>query len=160
MSFKISYVSLGSGVTYGASALAYIAQSPIAVGINNAAQTLGISATAIAGAMVEEADAYYAHTWQDDALDKFAASSMTTLSGPGLLFWPALTAGPAATQLWLDANAGALQIGRTQASWEADYAAVNGDVDSSLLDKLNHPVLADVGPANFRNQRGQRHLVF
>jgi hypothetical protein len=90
MSFKISYVSLGSGTTYGVSALAYVAQSPIAAGINSAAQTLDIAATAIAGAMVEEADAYYAHPWQDDALDQFVYSSMTTLSGPGLLFWTAL----------------------------------------------------------------------
>ncbi|MDP1612945.1 MAG: VCBS domain-containing protein [Sulfuritalea sp.] len=148
--FKISYVPTGSGATYQSAALTYIAGANMPLFIKDAAQTLGISATAIAGAMVEEADSYYAHPVRDDVLDKYASSAIDPAVAVVSLA-AALAAGPYALATWVASNAYQLeQTRRTQAQWKADYAAVNGDIDSSSAQKLLHPVLMDAGPANFK----------
>ncbi|THF65233.1 hypothetical protein [Pseudothauera rhizosphaerae] len=62
MSFQISYFSTGKGIQYGSAALAYISGSSVSPHITNTANTLGVSATAIADAMTAGANSYYTHS--------------------------------------------------------------------------------------------------
>lgn len=72
MDFKFSYVLSGEGDTCRPDTLAYISGQGVSSGINTVASILGISATAIAGAMAEEAYSYYWRSWRDDTLDQYA----------------------------------------------------------------------------------------
>lgn len=149
MSFRVSFLSDGDGTTtYRSMTLDYLSGQNLFV--KDSAMMLGVSATAIAGAMAEEADSYFARMWRDDALDLFARSSITTISAAGMDFWPALLAGPEAVDLWKQFYAEELQTTRSHDEWEAAYAAANGDTDSSLYQKVLNPVLMDVGSANFK----------
>lgn len=158
MGFKISYVSNDSGITYKSETFEYISNQDVVLGVNNSANILGVSATAIAGAMAEEADSYYSRSWRDDVLDLYALSAVTVGSDAWQKLWFAISMGPESAASWKEFYATDLQTTRTHDDWESAYASylgidlfpVDGDADSELYKKVLNPVLMDVGPANFK----------
>jgi len=114
--------------------------------INNAANALNVSATAIAGAMAEESNGY----WNDETInflsDKYALSGAdpSAVAADVLLYGPVLALAKFAAQ-------GAFGT-RTHEQWAADYAAVGGDTGyaPSTMDKILHPVYMDLGYGNFK----------
>ncbi|MDZ4098124.1 MAG: hypothetical protein U1E13_05415 [Methylophilaceae bacterium] len=148
MTTSVSYLSGAVDEVYGTQALGYI--SGLQLAINAAASNIGISASAIGGAMAEEAAAYYGRKAIDDFLDQYALSGIDPETAAASLA-VALAAGPLGMAVW--ASYYAIELAtttRTHAEWVADYAVVDGDVNPDALDKLAHPVLMDVGAANFK----------
>ncbi|MHB9119164.1 MAG: putative Ig domain-containing protein [Burkholderiales bacterium] len=132
---------------YDARAFGYIAEpNIIQPAILNTAQSLGISAAAIAGAMAEENHAFLQEEFLQKGLDFYAqsnASPQTFLSDVtqyGLVF--------ALAKLPFNVALG----NRSHAEWAADYAAIQNTADDphGATDKLLHPSLIDLGPANFK----------
>lgn len=91
---QVSYVLSGEGDTYRPDTLAYISGQGVSSGINTVASILGISATAIAGAMAEEADSYYRRSWRVDTLDQYALSAVAVGSDAWQKLWFAIKMGP------------------------------------------------------------------
>lgn len=100
MDFKFSYVLSGEGDTYRPDTLAYISGQGVSSGINTVASILGISATAIAGAMAEEADSYYRRSWRVDTLDQYALSAVAVGSDAWQKLWFAIKMGPDSADAW------------------------------------------------------------
>ncbi|MBZ0093103.1 MAG: hypothetical protein K8F27_12905, partial [Sulfuricellaceae bacterium] len=132
---------------YDARAFGYIAEpNIIQPAILNAAQSLGISAAAIAGAMAEENHAYLQEETLQKGLDFYAKSNaspqafLSDVTQYGLVF--------ALAKLPVNFALG----NRSHAEWAADYAAIQSTADDphGLTDKLLHPSLIDLGPANFK----------
>ena len=148
MTTNVSYLLAATNQTYRSEALRYIEDQ--AIQINRAAGNIGVSAGAIAGAMAEESHSYFDNTWLQDALDRYALSGISP-SVASVSLVTALTAGPAATYAWMvGATILPPETRRTQAEWEADYAAVSADQNPTLLDKVLHPVLIDAGRGNVK----------
>ena len=87
---KLRYMYSATNETYKDSAFTFIKDAKKA--IDFAAQTTGISAGAIAGAMAEENTAY---DWSDEAFDIYARSGMDPTEAAVTLL-PAIAARPAA----------------------------------------------------------------
>lgn len=124
MTNSIYYLSGTSSQAYSEKAFAYIHEKEQIKNINKFANLFGISATAIAGAMAEESHSYYAQQTKHDEVDEYALH-----------------------RYYL----GGL---RTHEEWKQDYEEVKqaGIMDDgpSVLSKLDHFSLIDVGVANFR----------
>jgi len=143
---SIFYLSSVSREYYGTGAFAYITDPNQKKAINETANTLNISAAAIAGAMAEESNGY----WNDETInflsDKYALSGAdpSAVAADVLLYGPVLALAKFAAQ-------GAFGT-RTHEQWVADYAAVGGDTGyaPSTMDKILHPVYMDLGYGNFK----------
>lgn len=150
MTTSVTYLASAADQSYRPDALGYISGDQQKNFIIDAASKIGISSGAIAGAMVEEATAYFGRQTWDDLLDQYALSAMDSAATAGSLS-VALAAGLPGLLLWKEAYSYALEnTRRSHAEWAADYATVNGDVNPDALDKLLHPVLMDAGAANFK----------
>lgn len=142
--------------TYNGKAFEYLSLIGNINAIKDVNEKLGISETAIAGAMAEESDAYrnipdfFFHV----ASDNYALSAadqddyvarMDELVAAGLTEEQALDVANAE----LAAN---LLRPRTHQQWAADYAQTQGHEDEwgSTSDKLSHPTLIDLGEGNFK----------
>ncbi|MFT3960568.1 calcium-binding protein [Propionivibrio sp.] len=141
----VTYLSSATNETYSEEAFGFISTAKDY--IRNAADALGISAGAIAGAMAEENTAY---DWKDKALDLYAKSgfdpAMALLTFPG-----AMAGGAIAVAEWEATNVAQLATTRTHAQWQACYAAAEAFVGiPSLTDKIINPALIDAGPGNFK----------
>ncbi|WP_417585648.1 calcium-binding protein [Pelagibacterium sp.] len=135
--------SVTSGV-YSDEAFGYIAA--MTEHILEASEILSISAGAIAGAMIEENHAYGA---EDALLDWYAVSNIAS-SANREAFREAYDHGPSEAEAWLVANTDVATPFRTHEQWKADFETVQADAKPSRLDKILHPSLIDVGPANFK----------
>jgi hypothetical protein len=120
--------------------------------INEIANTIGISAGAIAGAMVEENHAYLETAWLQDILDQYALSGVdpNTFAEDASIdvaqgVYPLAAIFGNLTEDYLFGQ-------RTHEQWLADYNAVGGDTGHipSTVDKALHPVYIDLGQANFK----------
>ncbi len=142
---KVVYLSSAVNETYSKNAFDYI--KFFQGQINSIAQTIGISAGAIAGAMAEENTAY---GFGDIALDKYAISGFKPdEAGSSLL--DAIAGGPLAVAAWEVANAEKLATDRTHAEWQTLYAAAKSFSGApSATDKLKNPALIDSGLGNFK----------
>ena len=111
---------------------------------------IGVSVTAIAGAIAEEANAYYPRQIYDDAMDRYALSAIDPIFAATTLAL-AIAGGPATLSAWLIVNTIELETtSRSNQEWADDFAAVNANTNPDAMDKILHPVLMDVGPANFK----------
>ncbi len=146
MTTVVTYFTNATNETYSDESLDYITGFESI--INNISTILGVSAGAIAGAIAEENTAY---SYGDQALDLYAKSSIDADEvAEGLL--TAIAEGPAAVSIWVAENTvQLLGTTRTHEEWFADYQAVK-DLSGvpGRLDKLLHPALIDVAPANFK----------
>ncbi|MEJ2426217.1 MAG: hypothetical protein P8101_17505 [Candidatus Thiodiazotropha sp.] len=118
--------------------------------IADAANKIGISAGAIAGAMAEENDDY---DWGDQLRDQYAVLAIMSRYGDEEKneFLAALEQGDEQAQAWLDSHEPSeYSSAITHSLWEEDYEEVNADDKPGALDKLLHPTLMDVGPGNFK----------
>ncbi|MGZ5007343.1 MAG: calcium-binding protein [Methylobacter sp.] len=145
---SIFYLSSVSREYYGTGAFTYIKDPLQKRAINDAASALGVSASAIAGAMAEENNDYWQKQTLNDLSDNYALSS----ADPSAIFADANVWGPVIALTTYFAQ-GLFGIGkRTHDQWAADYAAVGGDngYAPSLMDKILHPVYMDLGYGNFK----------
>ncbi|TRO35077.1 calcium-binding protein [Pseudomonas sp. ALS1131] len=143
---NVSYLISATNEVYSNESISYIGNNRISIG--NAAAAVGVSAAAIAGAMAEERTAYGI----DDAiLDKYAISGLDPLVA-AVTLPAAIAAGAVGIAAWEVANASQLAMGRrSHAEWLSDYEATkNFSGIPSAVDKVLHPVLIDVGAANFK----------
>lgn len=140
----VTYLTSASNETYSGDAFGYITAR--AVDVLEASSILNISAGAIAGAMAEENSAY---DWQDWVLDQYAVLNIWASANLDA-FREALDQGESEAEAWLAANTDGASSRRTHEQWQADFDAVQADANPSKLDKLLHPSLIDVGPANFK----------
>ena len=76
MTTSVSYLASAGDQTYSQNAWDYISLNSRKALIIDAASNIGISAGAIAGAMAEEATAYYDRQTFDDLLDQYALSGI------------------------------------------------------------------------------------
>ena len=138
----VSYLVSATNETYSSEAINYIGNNNDS--ILKAAKAVGVSAAAIAGAMVEENTAYGI---KDAILDRYAKSGMDPSFAAATL-----PAASAAIVGWGDYYASQLAAGnRSHAEWLNDYEATkNFNGIPSAVDKILHPVLIDVGLANFK----------
>jgi len=142
---NVTYLISASNETYGTSALGYIRAQ--AKSINDAANMIGISAGAIAGAMAEENHAY---GYSDKVLDLYARSGIDPTAAAVTLV-AAIAAGPAGLAAWEAANLVALTTTRrTHVEWKAGYEDAQSIDNPGKVDKILHPVLIDAGFANFK----------
>jgi VCBS repeat-containing protein len=145
---SIFYLSSVSREYYGTEAFAYITTDLQKNAIKDTASALGISASAIAGAMAEENNDYWQKQTLNDLSDNYALSG----ADPSALFADANVWGPVIALTTYFAQ-GLFGIGkRTHDQWAADYAAVGRDngYAPSLMDKILHPVYMDLGYGNFK----------
>ncbi|AVD70223.1 hypothetical protein CAY53_00950 [Desulfobulbus oralis] len=143
---KLRYMYSATNETYKDSAFTFIRDAKEA--IDFAAQTTGISAGAIAGAMAEENTAY---DWKDDLLDRYAKSRM--LSSLGAATLPLVMDGPErdAAEVWLSTYHAELATERSHAEWQDLYReAREFQGKPTLMDKILNPALIDAGPGNFK----------
>jgi len=74
MTTTFAFLQDATSASYSTKAFEYV--SPLVTDISTFASIIGISAGAIAGAMLEEANDYYPLQWRDDPLDKYALSGL------------------------------------------------------------------------------------
>ncbi|MEN6587219.1 MAG: calcium-binding protein, partial [Sulfuricella sp.] len=140
-----SYLVAATNEHYS-SAWAFIGSDFQKSAILDVAQLLGVSAGAIAGAMAEENHAYANSKFLNDSLDKYALSGVSPVQfavDVATLGLP-VTLGKHAVEYQLST--------RTHAEFAADYAVAGGMADEpySDVEKVLHPVLVDMGPANIK----------
>jgi len=145
----ISYFTQGATTTtYSSGVLSYVSSTdplqPNKTVIEDVSDKLGVSRTAIAGAMAEENHAYVTESWQA-WYDLYALSDL----GPGTL---AVAAAAYVVGGWTAAMAvvtvDALDT-RDHADWAELYAAVAGqDRIYTPEEKLLNPMLGDLGKGN------------
>lgn len=141
---QIGYFSSVSNETYDSKAFAWVKSAPQIQGIKNVANSLGISAGAIAGAMAEENNDYWKKELANYWSDKYALSAIDPVTAIDVVAKLGITPGLASL---ISEALGT----RTHEQWAADYAAV-GDTGykPSEMDKLLHPVYMDIGYGNFK----------
>lgn len=140
-----SYLAGTVDQVYNPASFAWLDSEKQQEAISLVVSKLGVSAGALVGAMAEENTSYLASETSQSFFDDYALSSLDPIA-----FAAALAIGvPTAEAL----VAVALRIPRTHEQFLADYEALRlaGDLDAhEYLDKVLHPVLADLGPANFK----------
>ncbi len=115
-----------------------------------AANIVGVSSGAIAGAMAEENDSY---NWQHQALDYLAEIIIVGRLGDAEIdeFNQALEQGREQAEEWLASHPlPELLTEQLHNLWKEDYEAIEADNTPDSFDKLMHPTLMDVGPGNFK----------
>lgn len=150
----VTYLTGAANETYKDEAFGYIKR--LSGKINEAADAVGISAGAIAGAMAEENHGYDS---KDEILDLYTKSAIDPVVAAATLPL-ALEGGVVGLGAWATANAVELATTtRSHEDWVTEYEAFNENHWApSKINKILHPVLMDVGPANFKiscKQRGQ-----
>jgi hypothetical protein len=142
----VTYLTAAANETYKDEVFDYIRARR--EDIKNAADAVGISAGAIAGAMAEENHAY---DYLDYVLDLYTKSAIDPVIAAATLP-AAMASGPAGLAAWEAANAVALTTTtRSHEDWVTEYEAFKANNwEASKINKILHPVLMDVGPANFK----------
>ncbi|WP_392564380.1 hypothetical protein RHO13_02120 [Orbus wheelerorum] len=139
----VNSLKSAANTVYSAEAFAYI--KGLKSEINDIASILGISAGAIAGAIVEERHAYSTF---DYLLDKYA--TLNYVAGQHIDPPNALTD----VGSWIKNNLNKKASKRTHQDWADSYqwAKENDKIYAhpSKTEKILNPILIDAGPANFR----------
>jgi hypothetical protein len=134
MTLQANLFSDSSLTEYNGQAFGYIDQPNIKQTIQDAANFLGISKAAIAGAMVEEAHDYWENQQTNDWSDNYARSDVD----PVAVWIDVTTFGEAI----LGTLQGPESVGeRTHQQWLDEYAKVATTADDyhDKLDKILHP---------------------